>query len=97
MRYLIDTYIQAEDPRIISDFGEVGLLDLIVKSGIADAVNNANVKCRSRFIIKVGFWSEFNSQECEPPKALVPETARALPGSQFHRFMVHQKTNLTPN
>jgi type I restriction enzyme, R subunit len=38
MRHLIDTYIQAEAPRVISDFGELGLLDLIVKSGIGDAV-----------------------------------------------------------
>jgi len=38
MRHLIDTYIQAEAPRVISDFGEIGLLDLIVKSGIADAI-----------------------------------------------------------
>jgi type I restriction enzyme R subunit len=38
MRHLIDTYIQAESPRAISDFGEVGLLDLIVKSGMADAI-----------------------------------------------------------
>src|SRR5690348_5894617 len=28
MRHLIDTYIQAEAPRTISDFGEVGLLDV---------------------------------------------------------------------
>jgi type I restriction enzyme, R subunit len=40
MRYLIDTYIQAEDPRTISDFGEVGLLDLIVKGGVAEAVKS---------------------------------------------------------
>ena len=40
MRHLIDTYIEADEPRKISDFGEVGLLDLIVKSGIADAINN---------------------------------------------------------
>ncbi len=40
MRHLIDTYIQADAPRTISDFGEVGLLDLIVKSGIAEAINN---------------------------------------------------------
>jgi type I restriction enzyme R subunit len=38
MRHLIDTYIQAESPRTISDFGEVGLLDLIVKTGMADAI-----------------------------------------------------------
>jgi type I restriction enzyme R subunit len=40
MRYLIDTYIQAEDPRAISDFGEIGLLELIVKSGIGEAVKS---------------------------------------------------------
>ena len=37
---LIDTYIEAAEPREISDFGEIGLLDLIVKSGIADAINS---------------------------------------------------------
>ena len=40
MRHLIDTYIRADAPREISDFGEIGLLDLIVKSGIAEAINN---------------------------------------------------------
>jgi type I restriction enzyme R subunit len=40
MRHLIDTYIEAAEPRKISDFGEVGMLDLIVKSGIADAINS---------------------------------------------------------
>jgi type I restriction enzyme R subunit len=39
MRHLIDTYIEAKEPRKISDFGEIGLLDLIVKSGIAEALN----------------------------------------------------------
>jgi type I restriction enzyme, R subunit len=39
MRHLIDTYIQADAARPISDFGETGLVELIVKSGIADAVN----------------------------------------------------------
>ena len=39
MRHLIDTYIEADEPREISNFGEIGLLDLIVKSGIADAIN----------------------------------------------------------
>jgi type I restriction enzyme R subunit len=39
MRHLIDTYIQADASRSISDFGEIGLLDLIVKSGIADAIS----------------------------------------------------------
>jgi type I restriction enzyme R subunit len=40
MRHLIDTYIQADEPRRISEFGETGLLDLIVNSGIADAINS---------------------------------------------------------
>ena len=40
MRHLIDTYIEAAEPRKISAFGEIGLLDLSVKSGIAEAINN---------------------------------------------------------
>jgi type I restriction enzyme R subunit len=40
MRHLIDTYIEASDPRTISSFGEIGLLELIVKSGIAQAINS---------------------------------------------------------
>jgi len=38
MRHLIDTYIEADPAKPISDFGEIGLLDLIVKSGIAEAI-----------------------------------------------------------
>ena len=38
MRHLIDTYIQASEPRKISEFDNVGLFDLIVKSGIAAAI-----------------------------------------------------------
>ncbi|MEC9357487.1 MAG: HsdR family type I site-specific deoxyribonuclease [Pseudomonadota bacterium] len=38
MRHLLDTYIQADEPRTISPFGEIGLLELIVKTGIAQAV-----------------------------------------------------------
>jgi type I restriction enzyme R subunit len=38
MRHLIDTYIEAKDPRKISPFDDIGLLDLIVKTGIADAI-----------------------------------------------------------
>jgi type I restriction enzyme, R subunit len=38
MRHLIDTYIAASEPRTISEFENIGLLDLIVKTGIADAV-----------------------------------------------------------
>ena len=40
MRHLIDTYIEASEPEPISPFGNIGLLDLIVKSGIADAINS---------------------------------------------------------
>ena len=39
MRHLIDTYIEAAEPRRISDFGEIGLLDLIIKLGIDDAIS----------------------------------------------------------
>lgn len=38
MRHLIDTYIEADEPRKISPFDNVSLLDLIVKTGIADAI-----------------------------------------------------------
>jgi len=40
MRHLIDTYIEADEPRKNSPFDNVGLLELIVKSGIADAINS---------------------------------------------------------
>jgi type I restriction enzyme R subunit len=38
MRHLIDTYIEADPANPISHFGEIGLLDLIVRSGIAEAI-----------------------------------------------------------
>ena len=38
MRYLIDSFIQAERPRPISSFSNFSLIDLIVKSGIGEAV-----------------------------------------------------------
>ena len=38
MRHLIDTYIEADEARKISPFGDDSLLDLIVKTGIADAI-----------------------------------------------------------
>ena len=41
MRHLIDTYIEADEPRKISPFDNMGLLDLIVKTGIADAIAHA--------------------------------------------------------
>ncbi|MCD2449505.1 HsdR family type I site-specific deoxyribonuclease [Methylicorpusculum oleiharenae] len=39
MRHLIDTYIQAGEPRKISPFDDIPLLELIVKTGIAEAIN----------------------------------------------------------
>ncbi|HBL28872.1 MAG TPA: restriction endonuclease subunit R [Acidobacteria bacterium] len=38
MRHLIDTYIEADEPRKISPFEGMSLLDLIVKTGIAEAI-----------------------------------------------------------
>ncbi len=38
MRHLIDTYIEADEPRKISPFDNVSLLELIVKTGIAAAI-----------------------------------------------------------
>ncbi|MEM6504024.1 MAG: HsdR family type I site-specific deoxyribonuclease [Planctomycetota bacterium] len=38
MRHLIDTYIEADEPRKISPFDDVSLIELIVKTGIADAI-----------------------------------------------------------
>ncbi len=39
MRHLIDRYIQADDSVVISPFADMPILDVIVKSGIAAAVN----------------------------------------------------------
>ena len=39
MRHLLDTYIEAAEPRTISPFDNMSLLDLIVNTGIADAIN----------------------------------------------------------
>ena len=41
MRHLIDTYIEADEPRTISPFDNMGLLELIVKTGIANAIAKA--------------------------------------------------------
>ena len=38
MRHLIDTYIEADEPRKISPFDNLSLVQLIVKSGIANAI-----------------------------------------------------------
>lgn len=39
MRHLLDTYIEADEPKKISPFDKMSLLDLIVHTGIADAIN----------------------------------------------------------
>ncbi len=38
MRFLIDSFIEAEKPRKISEFENIPLVDLIVKTGIANAI-----------------------------------------------------------
>lgn len=40
MRHLIDTYVEAETPKTISNFGNIGLLDLILKGGLPAAVGS---------------------------------------------------------
>ncbi|MBV5338204.1 MAG: HsdR family type I site-specific deoxyribonuclease [Deltaproteobacteria bacterium] len=40
MRHLIDTYIEADESRRISPFDNMPLLDLIVNTGMASAINN---------------------------------------------------------
>ena len=44
MRRLIDTYIEADEPRPISDFDNMSLVELIVKSGAANAINERLAK-----------------------------------------------------
>ncbi|HEX3696327.1 MAG TPA: HsdR family type I site-specific deoxyribonuclease [Polyangia bacterium] len=39
MRHLIDTYIRADEPRKVSPFDGMGLLELIVKTGMANAID----------------------------------------------------------
>lgn len=38
MRHLIDTYIDAKEPRVISPFDSMGLLDVIINAGIDKAI-----------------------------------------------------------
>ncbi|MFC3074603.1 type I restriction endonuclease subunit R [Shinella pollutisoli] len=40
MRHLIDTYIEGDEPRKISPFDGMSLLELIVKTGIAEAISS---------------------------------------------------------
>ena len=46
MRRLIDTYVEADEPRPISNFDDMSLIDLIVNSGAAAAINQrlSNIK-----------------------------------------------------
>lgn len=39
MRYLLDSYIDADNSKVISPFENMSLVDIIVNSGIADAIN----------------------------------------------------------
>ncbi len=39
MRHLLDVYIQADESKVISPFSDMSLIDIIVKSGIAEAIN----------------------------------------------------------
>jgi len=41
MRHLIDAYIEADHPRKISAFDDIGLLELIVKTGVAQAISQS--------------------------------------------------------
>jgi len=47
MRHLIDTYIQADDSRRIDPFGDQSLLDIMIKSGITDAIKRLPEGIRS--------------------------------------------------
>jgi len=47
MRHLIDMYIEAEEARKVSPFENMTLLELIVKSGIAEAINSLPDNIRS--------------------------------------------------
>jgi len=47
MRHLIDNFIQADESKRIDPFGDQTLLDIIVKSGIADAINSLPQGIRS--------------------------------------------------
>ncbi len=40
MRHLIDNYIQADDSKLVSRFGDMSLLEIITKSGIDEAINS---------------------------------------------------------
>ncbi|PKP33330.1 MAG: restriction endonuclease subunit R [Bacteroidetes bacterium HGW-Bacteroidetes-16] len=40
MRHLIDTYIQADESEVISPFGDMSLLDIIEKVGLAEAIES---------------------------------------------------------
>ena len=47
MRHLLDTYIQAAESEVISPFGEMSLLDIVGKVGLAEAINSLPKKMRA--------------------------------------------------
>ena len=47
MRHLIDTYIEAAEPRTISPFDKMSLLELIVNTGITNAINSLPSRLRA--------------------------------------------------
>ena len=46
MRHLIDTYIEARDPKKISAFDDMGLLEVIERSGLAETISRMPEKMR---------------------------------------------------
>jgi type I restriction enzyme, R subunit len=47
MRFLIDTFVKAEDARRISGFGDVGLLELLVEGGVQAAIESLSPQVQS--------------------------------------------------
>lgn len=47
MRYLIDTYIEAESPRKISEFDNFSLLDLILKKGMDETIKDLPARLKN--------------------------------------------------
>ncbi|NPE27656.1 HsdR family type I site-specific deoxyribonuclease [Methanococcoides sp. SA1] len=55
MRHLIDTYVEAAEPRKVSTFDEIPLLDLIMKTGIDKAIATqlGNLKGRENVVAEI--------------------------------------------
>ena len=100
MRHLIDTYIQADEPKKISPFEDVGLLKLIVQSGIAEAIATrlGSVKGSEKAIaetIENNVRSKINQDNLTDPafyekmSALLEEiiTARKSNAIQYEQYL----------